>query len=411
MKMRSVVWLWVVVCLTSGVSAETLDDNASSSIVEQSRLLENQLDLFKPLHESGITTESSLIIDYSKNLRGGADTSGDATRHLFDFNMTFDLDQILGIERATFFVDFQTQNGQDGSEEVGDIQAFSNIDEADFTALYEVWYEQWFGDILRLKIGKVDANSEFAFVEHGGEFINSSPGFSPTIFALPTYPDPAMSINVFVYPSSDSYVGLAVYDGAAQEGVKVGRRGPSTFYEDPADLFYIGEAGKSWSGGDSNLNGRLGVGVWHHDGSFTRFDGTTDHGTFGYYVVVDQQLYRENPDDPGDSQGIGGFLQLGIADGDVSEIKHHYSLGAAWTGAMDGRDDDITGLMLSYVELSDTTGSGFTEDFELAIELFHRLQITPWFAIKPDLQWIINPGGDKTLSDALVATLRTELIF
>ena len=66
------------------------------------------------------------------------------------------------------------------------IQAFVNNDADDFTALYELWYEQYlFDDVVRVKIGKLDANSEFAYVEHGGEFIHSSPGVSPSILSFP----------------------------------------------------------------------------------------------------------------------------------------------------------------------------------------------------------------------------------
>ena len=84
--------------------------------------------------------------------------------------------------------------------------------------------------------------------------------------------------------------------------------------------------------------------------------------------------------------------------------------GVQWIGIFPTRDEDTTGLMASWVDLSDTTGSGFAEDAELAIELFHKFQFTPSFSLKPDVQYIIHPGGSG-VNDAIVATLRTELIF
>jgi porin len=53
----------------------------------------------------------------------------------------------------------------------------------------------------------------------------------------------------------------------------------------------------------------------------------------------------------------------------------------------------------------------FSEDYELAIEAFHRVQLTPWIALKPDVQYIVNPGGDADLTDAVVGTLRIEVVF
>ena len=46
---------------------------------------------------------------------------------------------------------------------------------------------------------------------------------------------------------------------------------------------------------------------------------------------------------------------------------------------------------------------------ELAIEFSHRFQITPFFALQPDLQYIVDPSGESR--DAIVATLRIEIVF
>ena len=43
-------------------------------------------------------------------------------------------------------------------------------------------------DRLRLKVGKADANADFAGVFAGGEFLHSSAGYSPTIQGFPSYP-------------------------------------------------------------------------------------------------------------------------------------------------------------------------------------------------------------------------------
>jgi carbohydrate-selective porin OprB len=42
--------------------------------------------------------------------------------------------------------------------------------------------------------------------------------------------------------------------------------------------------------------------------------------------------------------------------------------------------------------------------------LFYKAQILPWVSVKPDLQYITNPGGTG-LDDALVGTVRAEIDF
>lgn len=363
------------------------------------------------LVDRGISIDLSLVVDYSRQLRGGIRYS-DAFRHLLSFGAAIETEPLFGWEGGTLFIGFQTLNGRNGSEFLtGDLQGIGNIDADGLTQLSELWYEQRaLDEKLRIKLGKVDANSEFAYVENGLEFINSSPGCSPTILGFPTYPDPATSVNVFLYPNESLYLGVGIYDGATQHGGygRTGNRGPSTFLGEPSDLFLIGEAGIKWTVG--TLPGRLGIGAWRHTGDFDRFDGGSESGTSGFYAVLDQRLWAENPGDEEDTQGIGLFAQYGYADKDVSEVEHHLSLGATWTGAIATRDEDVIGAMVSYVRVSDEAGAGFVDSSETAIELFYKVQLAPWLSVKPDLQYIINPGatGER---DAVVGTIRIEAIF
>jgi len=363
--------------------------------------------------KAGITFNGSIIIDWSKVGSGGLRRRS-TTRSLLDLNLTLDLESLFGLRGATIYADTYSQVGRDASQDVGDIQAFDNIDSADNVhQLAELWYEQWlFSRRFRIKIGKVEANSEFAFVDAAGEFIHSSAGFSPTILNFPSYPDPAMSVNVFVYPAPWLYFGAAVYDGALNDGVRTGGRGPSTFFSNTMsdDYFLIGELGIGWSGTANWGDGRFALGSWHHTGRFARFDGTNDSGVTGFYMVLEQRIWRENPGVPGDEQGLSFFLQYGYTDRNVSEINHHVGVGLSSVGPIRGRDEDSVGFMVSFVDLSDASGADFTTD-ETALELFYRLWITPFLSVKPDLQYIINPSGSRSIGDALVGTLRTEIVF
>lgn len=149
--------------------------------------------------EKGVSFAAEFIYEYTNVLDGGVKRGG-SDRNLLVFDAEFDLETIFGLKGATVFAQYQhATKERGGSMDVGDIQGFSNIElESSLDALYELWYEQKFVDgKYRIKVGKVDANTEFNFVDAAGGFANSSAGFSPTIFTFPTYPNPAMSVNVF----------------------------------------------------------------------------------------------------------------------------------------------------------------------------------------------------------------------
>ena len=46
---------------------------------------------------------------------------------------------------------------------------------------------------------------------------------------------------------------------------------------------------------------------------------------------------------------------------------------------------------------------------EVAVELTYRFVLTDWLALQPDIQYIVNPGTDPTLSNALTLAIRAEL--
>jgi porin len=363
----------------------------------------------------GLCFDPFIVIDWSKNTRGGLDTGGEALRHLFSFNATLDLQKLLDWPSGRFYVDFQSQAGQAGSDEVGDYQCVGNWDADGLTQLSELWFEyEFFDGQVRTKIGKVDANSEFGYSELSCEFVHASTSCPATNLLLPTYPDPATSINVFYYPYDWLSVGFGLYDGALQEGVRTGARGPSTFFGEPSDLYMIGEIGLHWHLGPDGLPGRLAVGGWHHTGTFDRFDSGQEDGTSGFTFVADQMIWLEEPpgEEPAgfDAQGIGVFAQYDYADPQVMPADHHLNGGFTWRGAIPGRDQDLLGLMLGWIHFSDEPGAGFTDRYELAAELMYKAWLTPAAAIQPYVQHITNPGG-AGLRDAVNVGVRVVVNF
>lgn len=346
------------------------------------------------MEEKGVSYGYSFVGDWSTNFRGGASTRGSAFRHLQDTSLSLSSDRALGWAGGTFFVNFHSYNGRDGSANVGDAQGYSNIEDVSRAHLFELWFEQvLFSDRVRFKVGKLDANSEFAFVENGAEFLNSSMGFSPTVFVFPTYPEPRMSFNVFTNPTEHLYVNFGFYDTA-----------------DPGTM-PITEVGGTWALSTQELAGRLGVGLWHNTGTFERFDGGTEKGTSGLYLVFDQTLWREDRGAGDSQQGVAAFFQYGYADANVSELKHHIGGGMYWTGALPGRDEDMLGVGASQVVFTSDPAAGFDYNSELALEFFYKLQITGWLNIGPDVQYIRNPGGTAAQDNALVGTVRVAITF
>jgi len=365
--------------------------------------------------ERGITLEVGYSANFFYNLRGGLNTSdADQYRGILDLSLTIDTEVIGLWESGTFFLDFQQIHGRDISERhVGDIQALNNADAPDRTQLAEFWYEHSrFDGKMRFKLGKMDANADFAYVEYGLEHIHSSAGFMPTI-PLTTFPDPALGAAVFVEPTDSFFFGAGIYDGHGEGN----RGGFETAFHGPDSSVTIFEVGfrPTLEMADQQLPGTYRAGGWYHSDSWDVFfddlDGErsprTHRGNAGVYLNLDQLLYRENPELEDDQQGLGAFFQFGWAPSAYNEISQYYGFGGQYVGLIPTRDEDITGFGFYHVSLSGMIQSLENRHSETAMEFFHKIQLTPFLNLKPDLQYIINPGGDG--KNALVAGIRIEM--
>jgi porin len=370
------------------------------------------------LDDHGITLEIDYLTDFLTNIRGGMNTNRANTyRGLLQMSATLDTETMGLWEGGTFFIDFQQIHGRDISiKHVGDLQALSNLDAPDRTQVAEYWYEHnFFGGKLRAKIGKIDVNADFNYVDYGIEHIHSSPGVNPTVYLMPQYPDPALGVSVFVEPADWIYFGGGIYDGQAEGN----RWGFETTFHGRDDSFTIFELGfrPTLELGGQKLPGVYRVGGWYHSGVFDVFMNDLDgrlparshRGNAGVYFNFDQLLYRENPELEDDDQGLGMFFQFGWAPSAYNEISQYYGFGGQYVGSIPTRDEDITGFGLYHVSLSGRVQSLEGRYSETAIELFHKFQITPFFSLKPDIQYIVNPGGDGR--DALVAGIRMQMTF
>ena len=397
--------LAVVVC------PGTVQGGAIEDLAEKDQLFGDWAGIRPYLEERGLLVELVYTAEWFGNTRGGLNTSN-ADDYRGDVSLTLELDtETAGWwEGGMFFAHLQEQHGYGITDDhVGDFQVLSNIDADDYKQVSEFWYRHSFlDDALWVKLGKMEANEDFVGVDHGGEFINSSFGFIPTV-PLTTYPDQDWGVVLGIQPVDWFSMNVGVYQGDANGGRSIGNSldrldGPLAMIE-PAVHYSIGDKPGSFR-----------IGAWYHGSAFDELDKgdlalKVYDDSSGYYITVDQCLYRENPDDEEDEQGLGMFLQYGWAQEDRMEAHQYVGAGLLYTGLFPMRDDDITGLAIGHVELSDElvpAADGVGGD-ETVVELFYKVQAAGWLSIKPDVQFISNPGGFG--DDAVAIGVRTEIVF
>lgn len=361
------------------------------------------------LYERGIAFGLTATFQTNRVLTGGLH-NGLTAHALYDLNGTFDLGKLAGIEDATLFFDAYFIDGHNPSQDAGDAQWFSDIAGPRRVAqVAEVYYEQWFLDrSLRVKLGKMDALTDFAGPAVVGDGIHSANAYSPTNFVLPLYPNPAAGVLLAVAPTPDWTFKAGLYDGAGWTGVDTGSRWPKTFFGSPSDTFLVGQVDCRWALGRTQLAGGFNVGAWYHSGTFERpAVGGEQAAAVGTFASFDQEL--DHSDEGGHVSSTTVVLQAGVAEADVAPYDLHGAAGVCWKGPFRARPDDSLGLYASWLHFGDDPA--FTETSETAFEAYYRWSIRDGVVLEPDLQYIANPGGDASVDDAVVFALRLQLDF
>lgn len=293
---------------------------------------------------------------------------------------------------ASLFAQYYAFEGTNGSQILGDYQGFSNLDADAFAHIGELSVDWQVTSGLRTRVGRLDANSDFALPMSTELFHHPSAGLSGAIFPMPTYPNPELGTLVaWQLPGS-------LHALSATGGVYFG--------PEPADLpDRMLAPGRMWVGqvaaGGEGTPGRAAAGVWRHTGRFI-----ADHGS----SAPSDGWFARGEHVVGHFAGTHEFvvsLQFSQSTTHVAPVRHHTAAGLRLQRATRHRQRDAMGLRLSFAELTGDCRAADAPD-EIGLELFHYFWLNGWLAVQPDLQFIRLPATSSD-RDRLAFTLRLHL--
>lgn len=394
-------------------------ENTGESIWGRDYLLGDWGSARTDLEEKGFSFELVYTGEIFGNLSGGLETGKKYMANI-DLTLTVDTEKAGWWGGGTFFVYSLNNHGGDFSGElVGDLQTVSNIEAGDHWRLYEIWYEQnLFDGAFSILLGQHDLNSEFDVTEYGGLFLDSSFGIEPDISAnvpVSIFPVATPAVRVKLLPNEAFYIQAAVYDGdpGDQDLNNNGLEFRLTSDEGFMSIYEMG-----YSIAQNSLPGTYKLGGWYHTKKFDDVSATDAagdpvqrSGNYGIYFLADQMVWSEQD---GSNQGLGLFVQIGGAPDDRNTVDFYIGGGLNYHGLCPNRDEDDFGIAVAHASISDKmvdAGAGTLESAETTLEITYLANITPWFSVQPDFQYIINPSADPALKNATVAGLRFGIVF
>jgi len=361
----------------------------------------------------GITFDAAYIGDAVRNLDGGQRTGSTYLDNL-DLQLNAERGSLFGIPGLSGLLYILHNNSSEfSSEYVGDSHIVSNIEAPGALRVFEAWLD-WAPGIgtVSTRVGLYDLNSEFDSIETGGLFVNGAQGmgtdFGQTGLNGPSvFPVSSLALRVHAAFDSGAYGQLAVLDGVPGDPDDPESNRIDLSSDDGALLVAeVGWGGNAWR--------KLAFGTWMYTADFAPLaspDGPEDDGNWGWYAIADRTLWQS------DSTTLAGYVRIGQAEERFNQFDGYVGFGTTLAGYSTSRPDDEFGLGVSI----GLTGHEFedarrledlpTDSHETSIELTYRAPVTDWLTLQPDIQYIINPGTDPALDNALVILLRFELSY
>jgi porin len=430
------------------------DPDTGESTVEESTLglLPN------PFEKYGIKFAATYIGEVLGNVSGGL-KQGAVYDGRLNLAVDVDLQKLAKLQGLSFHANmFQTHGDGLSRDYLNNYLVASGIEAQPSTRLYEIWFEQKWGekDKYDLRAGQLAADTEFINSKYTDVFTNASLGW-PAITSLdlpsggPSPPLAALGARMRVNVNDHLTLVGAVFDGDAA-GPGPGdpqlrdNAGINFRINDPP--LVLGEAQFIWNGekGDPGLAGKFKIGGWRHFGEFSDQQFTaqgvslasplssgmpaTLSGDFGVYSVFEQRLYRVG-NDP--DRGIGIFTRVSFSPSDRNLIDRYADGGIEFVGLSDKRPKDKFGIAFGYTHVSSRAQaldvdfqqlmgpSWPLRSFESLVTAVYQYELRAGWTLQPNFQYFVHPGGGATdplgpnpgrlLKDAAVFGLRTVLKF
>ncbi|HEV3106284.1 MAG TPA: carbohydrate porin, partial [Trinickia sp.] len=426
---------------------------------QRSNLLDDIGGVRTLLGNHGVTLNVQETSEFFGNFNGGT-RRGLSYDGSTLFGLTVDTEKALGIKGGQFFVDALQLHGRGiTSARLNALQFASGVEGDATTRLWELWYQQSFGDRFDVKVGQQSLDQEFLISQYANTFVNATFGW-PVLPATvlpaggPAYPLSSLGVRLRFKPSDTVTILGGIFDGNPAPGTGDSQKlnGSGTTFNLHGGTLLIGEVqyalnpppASGSSAQPSGLPGTYKLGFWYNNERFAdqhfgtdglsladpRSNGqpATHRGNFSIYATADQMVWRPSADSP---QSVGVFARVMGAPSNRNQLDFNVDAGVVLKAPFKGRDNDSVGLAVGYAHVSsnasaldrDTarlTTPGFpVRSAETVIEATYQYQVAPWWLVQADFQYFFRPGGGipnpaeggARIGNEAVAGLRTVVTF
>ena len=136
--------------------------------------------------------------------------------------------------------------------------------------------------------------------------------------------------------------------------------------------------------------------------------GKPEDRTFAGWLAIEQQLTSTGVG----KQGLHSFANFTWHDRVTNKVDNSQQFGLKYVGLSNALPDDYVGLAVNRVHVNNRIINPlFNASAEYNVELNYSFNPAKWLMLRPNLQYVINPGSTNNVDDAFVIGLSSKVIF
>ena len=389
------------------------------------------------LREEGIDIRVGYVSETATNPQGG-EREGWAYTDQWTFMGTLDLDKLLSLNDAQFRITITDRNGHSlsAAQNLDNLQQVQELYGRGQTWRFtQFWYEQsYFSGKVDWKIGRLTDGEDFA--SFSCEFMNLTFCGAPPGNIVGSYwynwPVSQWATRVKVSLSRTVYAQVGAFEvnpSYLQTRYALGLGDPpgATGVLAPIEIGWLPKFGRG-------LDGSYKFGAWYDssraadvvkgtNGQPWAIDGgqpLMHNGQYGAYINFLQRV-TSAPDTS--KRGLSVFLNATFADRQTSTIDNQVAAGLLYRGPFVQRPADELGFAVGATHvntrvaalerLQNAAGLGpvAVQSSEYASELYYAFDPAPWLDLRPNVQYVYQPGGTAQNRADLIVGLRVSVNF
>lgn len=377
------------------------------ALSEQYGITGNWHDARTYLAEKGATFHGSYVINAASNIGGRSQGATQASS--IEADLTLDLDRLFALPYCSLFVSSAFRFGRNlANLRIGNRFSVQQVYGGQTIRLIDLYFSCKVPDAFSLKFGRINTGEDFQSSKLFGQFMSNSFNGNPITpnfnFLFSVFPVSTWGIyfDANIHPQLLWKVGI--YNNNEQIFAN-DTHGTYFRFTPSLGLLLYSEVGFNVEHGPKS-SGLYTLGAGYSTGKTNKILKQDVRGNYELYLQIEETIrFGEEEEAP----SVAPFFTFLYFPEDRNEFPYFFMVGASAEGLIPSRAKDSWNIGFSQGFFSNDLDTKQT--FEGVFEINYKARITSYFYLQPNLQYVLRPSGNRSISDALVFGLQSECVF